>query len=135
MKNRKHRNMIVEHGITAGSESPLKWTVRKTFPRRWHFLWIYTMRRSLLWWAWRKYYSRPMAQQIQSCGGSRILRKVKRNTEAEEILGWPKSLFSFFCNIKDTFFIFPNNFNDLDILSMSAISRYWPLAGRGQGCC
>ena len=46
-----------------------------------------------------------------------------------------KSLFSFSHKIKDTFFIFTNNFIDLDILSMSAISCYWPLVGRGQGCC
>ena len=39
------------------------------------------------------------------------------------LLGWPKSPFSFFCKIKDIFFIFTNNFIDLDILSMSAISR------------
>ena len=39
------------------------------------------------------------------------------------VLGWPKSLFSFFCKIKDTFFIFTSNFIDLDILSMSAICR------------
>ena len=38
-------------------------------------------------------------------------------------LGWPKSLFSFFHNVKDTFFIFTNNFIDLDIRSMLAISR------------
>ena len=38
-------------------------------------------------------------------------------------LGWPKSLFSFFRKIKDTFFIFTNNFIDLDILSMSAVSH------------
>ena len=38
----------------------------------------------------------------------------------------------FFCKIKDTFFIFTNNF-DLDILSMSAISHYWLLVGRGLG--
>ena len=28
------------------------------------------------------------------------------------ILGWPKSPFSFFSKIKDTFFIFTNNFID-----------------------
>ena len=52
----------------------------------------------------------------------------------EILLGWPKSLFSFFHNIKDTFFIFTKKFIDLDILSMSAaMSRYWLLMGRGQG--
>ena len=40
-----------------------------------------------------------------------------------EILGWPKSLFSFFHEIKDTFFIFTNNFIDWDIFSMLAISH------------
>ena len=39
-----------------------------------------------------------------------------------KILGWPKSLFSFFHKIKYTFFIFTNNCIDLDILSMSALS-------------
>lgn len=34
-----------------------------------------------------------------------------------------KSLYGFFCKIKDAFFIFISNFVDLDILSMSAISR------------
>ena len=40
-------------------------------------------------------------------------------------MGWPKSLFSFFHKTKHTFFIFTNNFIDLDILSMSAIPHYW----------
>ena len=44
-----------------------------------------------------------------------------------QILGWPKSQFSFFCKIKGTFFIYTNNFIDLDILSMLAISCYWLL--------
>ena len=47
--------------------------------------------------------------------------------------GWPKSPFSFFCEIKDIFFIFTDNFIDLDILSISAISHYWLLVGRGPG--
>ena len=38
------------------------------------------------------------------------------------VLGWPKSPYGFFHKIKNTFFIFTNNFIDLDILSMSAIS-------------
>ena len=41
----------------------------------------------------------------------------------------------FFHKVKDTFFIFTNIFIDLDILSMLSLSRYWFLAGRGQGCC
>ena len=40
-----------------------------------------------------------------------------------DLLGWPKSPFSFFCKIKDTFFIFTNNYIDLGILSTSAIFR------------
>ena len=40
-----------------------------------------------------------------------------------KVLGWPKSLFRFFCKIKDTFFTFTNNFIDSDILSMVAISH------------
>ena len=38
-------------------------------------------------------------------------------------MGWPKSLLFFSHEIKDTFFIFTSTFIDLDILSMSAISR------------
>ena len=38
-------------------------------------------------------------------------------------------------SLKDTFFIFPNKFIDLDILSMLAISCYWLPVGGGQGCC
>ena len=37
--------------------------------------------------------------------------------------GWPKCPFSVFCKIKDIFFIFTNNFIDVDSLSTSAISR------------
>ena len=39
-------------------------------------------------------------------------------------LGWPKSPFSFLHKIKDTVFVFTNNFTDLDILRMSALSHY-----------
>ena len=46
-----------------------------------------------------------------------------------------KSLFSCFCKIKDTCFSFTTNFIDLDILSVSAHSRYWLPVGRGQGGC
>ena len=49
------------------------------------------------------------------------------------VLGWPKSPFSFSRKIKDTFFIYTNNFIDLDILSMSVLSCYWLLVGRDQG--
>ena len=38
-------------------------------------------------------------------------------------LDWLKGPY-FFHKIKDTFFIFTNNFIDLDVLSISAISRY-----------
>ena len=51
------------------------------------------------------------------------------------VLGWPKGLYDFFHKIKDTFSIFTNNFFDLDILNMLAISHYWLLLGRDQGCC
>ena len=34
-----------------------------------------------------------------------------------------------------TCLIFTSNFIDLGILSVSAVSCYWPLVGRGQGCC
>ena len=50
-------------------------------------------------------------------------------------MGCPKRPYGFSCKIKDMFFIFTNNFIDLDILSMLAISSYWLLLGRGQGCC
>ena len=45
---------------------------------------------------------------------------TQQNTVAQ-ILGRPKGPF-YLHKIKDIFFIFPNNFTDLDILSMSAIS-------------
>ena len=38
-----------------------------------------------------------------------------------------KVRYVFFRKIKDTFFIFTNNFIDFNILGMSAISRYWLL--------
>ena len=44
------------------------------------------------------------------------------------VLGWPKIPFSFFCKIKDTFFIFTKNFTDLDILSYVG---YLPLLAPG----
>ena len=40
----------------------------------------------------------------------------------EILLGWPRSPYDFFHNIKSTFFIFTSNFIDLDILSTLAIS-------------
>ena len=43
------------------------------------------------------------------------------------ILGWPKSPVSLFHKIKGAFFIFTNNFIDLDILNMSTITHYWLL--------
>ena len=54
--------------------------------------------------------------------------KKKKRTQTQWfwiciILGCPKSLYGFFYKIKDTFFIFTNNFIDLNILSMSAISH------------
>ena len=42
---------------------------------------------------------------------------------ARVVLGWPEGSFSFFCKTEDTFFIFTNNFIDLDVVNMSAISR------------
>ena len=47
---------------------------------------------------------------------------IKSYSLLSNVLGWPKGPFRFFHKIKDTFFIFTNNFIDLDILSMSAIS-------------
>ena len=65
---------------------------------------------------------------------SRERQGVDVNPKMDQmLLGRPKSLLRFsFCKIKDTVFIFTNNFIDLDILTMSAISRYWLLVGRGQ---
>ena len=37
----------------------------------------------------------------------------------DTVLGWPESAFSFFHKIKNTVFMFANNFIDLDILNMS----------------
>ena len=39
------------------------------------------------------------------------------------LLGWPKSPFSFFHKVEDTWFIFTNSFIDLDILSTLAVER------------
>ena len=49
------------------------------------------------------------------------------------IWGWPETPFSFFHKIKGTLFIFTNNLIELDMLSMSTISSYWLVVGRGQG--
>ena len=49
------------------------------------------------------------------------------------LLGWPKTLPSFFCKIKGTFFIFTNNFIDWDILSMLALSHHQLLVGERPG--
>ena len=54
-------------------------------------------------------------------------------SKSKKSIGLAKKSVTFFSHkIKDTFFIFINNFIDLDILSMSAISCYWLLVGRGQ---
>ena len=45
------------------------------------------------------------------------------NIRFQFLLSWPKSPFSFFHKIKDTFFIFTNKFIDLGTLIMSAISH------------
>ena len=39
------------------------------------------------------------------------------------MLGWPASSYDFYHKIEDTLFIFTNNFIDLDILSILAISH------------
>ena len=49
------------------------------------------------------------------------------------VLGWPKSPFSFFHKIKDTFFTFTNYFTDLDILSLLATPQYWLLVVVARG--
>ena len=50
-----------------------------------------------------------------------------------EVLGWPKSLFSSFDKTKDRFFMLTDNFADLGIWSMSALSGYWLPVRRGRG--
>ena len=61
----------------------------------------------------------------------------RHSTHHPVLSGWyycrPKRLLRFFHEIKDTVFIFTNNFSDLDVLSMSAVSRYGLLVGRGRG--
>ena len=52
-----------------------------------------------------------------------MIKKKNRRIRIRPTLGWPKSLYVFFCKIKGTLFIFTNNFIDVDILSMLAISR------------
>ena len=47
------------------------------------------------------------------------------------VLGWPKSPFIFFHKIR-CIFLFTSNCIDLDILSMSAVSRYRLLVVRGR---
>ena len=42
----------------------------------------------------------------------------EEGNEGFVLMGWPKSPFVFSCKIKDTFFIFTNNFIGSDILSM-----------------
>ena len=53
------------------------------------------------------------------------------------IRGWPESPFTFFLQNKRHiyFFMFTNNFIDWDVLSMSALSPYWLVVRRAQGCC
>ena len=48
---------------------------------------------------------------------------VSVTSSLHERFTWPKSLYGFFHKIKDTFSIFTSNFIDLDILSISALSR------------
>ena len=83
-------------------------------------------------------------ERMQTAHSLNLQEKLKRevflstgaedNTKGTYWVG-QKSPFSFFHKIKYTFFIFTKNFIDLDILSVSAISRYWILVGGGQGGC
>ena len=66
---------------------------------------------------------------------TKLLKYIMDIKKVHKLLGWLKSLLLFFYKIKDIFFIFINNFIDLDILSMLAISHYRFLVGRGQRCC
>ena len=56
---------------------------------------------------------------LAHCKKTSILRLRSLNL----ILGCTKRLFSFFCKIKDSFFIFTNSFIELDILNMPATSH------------
>ena len=51
-----------------------------------------------------------------------ISRGGEEGKKNKYVLGWPKSPYAFFHKINDMFFIFTDNFIDLDILGMSAIS-------------
>ena len=71
----------------------------------------------------------PLNGPNQSLRISHLFGKASRNGVRTSI-GLAKSPFSFFCKIRDTFFIY---FTDLDILSVSALSCYWLLVGGGWG--
>ena len=55
-----------------------------------------------------------------------VLGARKEEVHLENKKRWvgQNAIMFFFCKIKDIFFIFTNNFIDLDILSMSAIALY-----------
>ena len=57
----------------------------------------------------------------------------KRGSVLGKMLGWPKSSSCVSLKIKETFFMFTNNFIDLDMLSMLALSLYRLPVGRGRG--
>ena len=60
-----------------------------------------------------------MQNESQYCSGIISMWKNYKG----KLLGWPKCPYGFFHEIKDTLLIFTNNFIDLDILSMSAVSH------------
>ena len=58
---------------------------------------------------------------------------IRFPTELGDAVLAKKVHYIFSCKIKDTFFSFINNFIDLDLLIMKALSRYRFPVGRGQG--
>ena len=75
---------------------------------------------------WECYILIKMMMEIKGFDKEECLLIVnEESTFQNHGLAWPKSPLIFFCKIKDTFFIFTNNFIYLDVLSMSAISHYW----------
>ena len=76
-------------------------------------------------WFMRKKLINCISFKLQICAlWKTLLREWK-------IMGWPKSPLNLFCKIKGIFFIFTNNFIDLDILSILAISHCWLLEAKG----
>ena len=57
-------------------------------------------------------------------GKSKGKRGAIRKCNPNKLLDWPKNPLCFLHKIRYTFFIFTNNFIDLDILSVLSFSQY-----------